>query len=50
MNVRDDAGAVPLHGAAQIGSTDLVELLLKNGATTDDKDDYEGTYNNRLLS
>lgn len=37
MNVRDHAGWLPLHEAANHGFTDIVELLLDNGATINDK-------------
>jgi ankyrin repeat protein len=31
-NAKDDAGMAPLHVAASLGSVDMVELLLANGA------------------
>lgn len=37
VNVRDHAGWLPLHEAANHGFTDIVELLLDNGATINDK-------------
>lgn len=37
MNIRDHAGWLPLHEAANHGFTEIVELLLDNGATINDK-------------
>lgn len=37
VNVRDHAGWLPLHEAANHGFTDIVELLLENGALINDK-------------
>lgn len=37
VNVRDHAGWLPLHEAANHGFTEIVELLLDNGATINDK-------------
>lgn len=37
VNVRDHAGWLPLHEAANHGFTEMVELLLDNGATINDK-------------
>lgn len=37
INVRDHAGWLPLHEAANHGFTEIVELLLENGALINDK-------------
>lgn len=37
VNVRDHAGWLPLHEAANHGFTEIVDLLLDNGATINDK-------------
>lgn len=37
INVRDNAGWLPLHEAANHGFTEIVELLLDNGANINDK-------------
>lgn len=37
VNVRDNVGWLPLHEAANHGHTEIVELLLDNGATINDK-------------
>lgn len=37
VNCRDHAGWLPLHEAANHGFIDIVELLLDNGATLNDK-------------
>lgn len=37
VNVRDHAGWLPLHEAANHGYADIVELLLDNGALINDK-------------
>eukprot|EP00041_Stephanoeca_diplocostata_P020541 m.462157 g.462157 ORF g.462157 m.462157 type:complete len:79 (+) comp21602_c1_seq3:92-328(+) len=43
LNLRDDDGALPIHLAAELGSTEVMQMLLRVGGDVHAKDEIQST-------